>query len=490
MSADDDAQTGSTSLVGILSSSAFESMISKFLDRGLSRHVKLLVELTSFLYSYGSKASYADCDSTSLWSLRSFSGARVLQQLESALGTASLVAAAGSHEKLRALFLVLFATIIAVGYSKQRGPSGGASSFGLPVFQSPTLHESCTSGPSVQVFLEAQEHLLRILAHHMVYIAERLGILEKTISRKHIIEGAACRWNRKAAFQWKQMPIPKDAGTGSDLVSSCIVQGNSSRTDRTLATGYPARCNHLSRSHHIRSSCRPAGGFGTCVHEESLNIEPSHMDHILSNFQQMTLAPRDGQARIERSSTPPVDPERIRHAPHSTRSCSLDQLPSISSIDKNYAAFESLVENDGMCPPCLCTDQDDNDNEASSTDGTSASTASPSTTQSTAPESSSSSRSQDPTSPSKTDSDTGSVCRSCKFHTLPFGTLDQDELCQFCSTLPLHGGDMVLPSCSPLPQYEGDPAVSSPNDRPVQRVFRQGQLNWPEYECEPINLLV
>lgn len=475
----DDAQTGSTSLVGMLSSSAFESMISKFVDRSLSRYVRLLVELTSFLYSYGSKASYADCDSTSLWSLRSFSGARVLQQLEPALGPTALAAA--SDEKLRALFLVLFATIIAVGYSKQRGPSGDLDA------SSPTLNESCTSGPSVQVFSEAQEHLLRILAHHMVYIAERIELLERSISRKRIIEGSACRWNRKATFQWKEMPTPKDADIGSDLVSSCDVQNNSRRTDRTLPAGYPGRRYHLTRSHTPRSSCRLAGVFGACVHEESRNIDPSPMDHILSNFQQMTLAPRDGQARTERSSTPRVDSESIRHAPHSSRRYSFDQLPSISARDKNYAAFECLAEHDGICAPFLCTDDDDNANEASSIDRTSASTASPSPTQSTAPDSPSSSRSQDSTSTLNTNHDQGSVCRSCMFHTLPFGTLDQDELCQFCSTLPRHGGDVSVPSCSDLPQLEDDTAVSSPTDLPV---FPQGQLDWLRHEHGSINLLV
>lgn len=482
----DDAQTGSTSLVGILSSSAFESMVSKFVDRSLSKHVRLLLELTSFLYSYGTKASYADCDWTSLWSLRSFSGTRVLQELEPALGPTSLAAA--SVEKLTALFLVLFATIIAVGYSKQRGPSRDldASTSGLPVYQSPTSTDSYDSSPSAQVFSEAQEQLLRILALHMVYIAERIDLLGEEISRKRIIEGSASRWNRKATFQWKEMPAPKDADVGSHSASSCDVQDGSRRVDRNLTTGYPARCYHLSRSHPTGSSCRLAGGFGTCMHEDSRNIAPSPMDDILAGIQQMTLAPLDVQARTERTNHPRVDPESIRHAPHSTRRCSSDHLPSMSARDKNYAAFECLAENDGICAPFLCTDDDDNANGALSMDGSSAPTASPSTTQSTASDSPPSTRSQDSTSMYDSSCDQGSVCRSCKFDTLPYGTLDQDELCQFCSALPQHDGDISIPSCSALPQHEDDTSVPSTTDLPVQRV----QLNWLKHEHGSVNLLV
>lgn len=478
---DDHAQPGSTSLVNILSSSAFESMISKFVGRCLSKHLRLLIELTSFRYSHGSKASYADYDSTSLWSLRSFAGTRVLQELELALGNASLNAA--SLEKLTTLFLVLFATIIAAGYSNPRCPSGdmGASTFRLPVYQSPTSSEPCASGPSAQVFSEARKHLRRILAHHMVYIAERINLLETQVSRKRIIEGSACQWNRRATFQCQEMPAPKNADVQTVLVSPCDTQDDSRRADRTLPTRHPARSYHLSRSHPANSSCRLTGPFGTCVHEQSLNIEPSPMDRILAGYQQMTLSPRDVQVQIERASTQRVDPESIRHAPHSTRRCSQDHMPSISTRDRNYAAFECLAETDGMCAPFLCTDGNDNAHEASSMIGTPALTTSPSTLQSSEQSFSTTSgsppsiRSQASMSTCDTNSDQGSVCRSCMFATLPFDALDQDELCQFCAAFPQHSADI---------------AASSSNDLPDQRVPAQGQLSWLDDDYGSVNLLV
>ena len=470
---DDDAQPGSTSLVGILSSSAFENMISKFVDRSLSKYVRLLVKLTSLLYSREGQAPYVGCDSTSLWSLRSFAGARVLQELEPALGTPSLSVA--SLEKLTALFFVLFATIIAVGYSKPRSPSGdlGAPTFGLSVDQSPTSTESCTSEFSAQAFSEAQEHLLRILTHHMVYIAERINLLEPNVSRKRIIEGSACRWNRRATFRWNEMPASKDAEDHTNLVSSCV--------DRTLPIGCPARCYHLSRTHSPKPSCRLTGGFGTCVHEESLNVEMSPMDHILASVQQMTLAPPDVRAGGDRtgSGTRQTDLTSIQLTPHLNRGCASDELPLISANNGKHAAFECLAEMDGMCAPFLCTDDDDDNHadDASSVDETPTLTTSPTSLQSSfSTRSPPSTRHQDSRSTFNTNSDQGSVCRSCKFAVLPFDTLDQDDLCQFCSALPQHGGDDV---CAP-----------PSNDLLDQGALTQGQLDWPSDEHESVNLLV
>ncbi len=481
---DDDAQPGSTSLVGILSSSAFENMISKFVDRSLSKHVRLLVKLTSLLYSREGQASYTSCDLTSLWSLRSFVGTRVLQELEPALGTPSLSIAL--FEKLTALFLVLFATIIAVGYSKPRSPSGdlGASTSGLPVYQSPILTESCTANVSAQAFSEAQEHLLRILAHHMVYIAERINLLEPNVSRKRIIEGSACQWNRRATFRWNVIPASEDTDNHTNLDSSYDVLDYSGRADRTLPAGCPTRCYHVSRTHSPKPNCRLTGGFGTCVHEESLNVEMSPMDHILASVPQMILAPLDVRARGDRtdSGTRQADLANIQLVPHLARGCASDDLPLISANHGKHAAFECLAEMDGMCAPFPCTDDDDDHNhaeEASSVDETPTLTTSPTSLQSsfsTAPRSPPSTRHQDSRSTFNTNSDQGSVCRSCKFAALPFDTLDQDDLCQFCSALPQHGGDDV---CAP-----------PSNDLLDQGALTQGQLDWSSDEHESVNLLV
>lgn len=117
---DNDAQPGSTSLVGILSSIAFELLIFPFVGRDLSMHLRLLVELTATLYSSGGQASYAGRQPSTLWSIHAYFGSKVVQSLDVALSTASLERS--SLEQLKALFLVLLATIIAIGYSKEWSP--------------------------------------------------------------------------------------------------------------------------------------------------------------------------------------------------------------------------------------------------------------------------------------------------------------------------------------------------------------------------------
>lgn len=105
--------------------------------------------------------------------------------------------------------------------------------------------------------------------------------------------------------------------------------------------------------------------------------------------------------------------------------------------------------------------EDDNANEASSRDGTLALTTSPSTPHNseesfcTASGSPPSIRSQDSMSTCDTNFDQGFVCRSCKFASSPFGALDQDGLCLFCSALSRHDGDTSLPSPNDLPVQGG-----------------------------------
>ena len=459
---DDDALPGSTSLV------AFESMMSKFVDRSLSRNVRLLVELTSILYSHGSRGTYAACDSTSLWNLCSFVGARVLQGLESALGNASLAAA--SLEKLKALFLVQFATIIAVGYWKPRSPLGdpGVSTSALPAHQPPASAESCTPGPSAQVLSEAQGNLLRILTHHMVYIAERINLLDPTVSRKRIIEDSARRWNRRPTFQWETMPAPE----GADGQSTSASSGHT--RDHPRGTACPARSHHLSRSHAPTSSCRPAGVFGTCVHEQSLNADPSPTDRILARHQRPPSSPHDAQPPTDHASTPRPDVDNSRTAADPTRRCPAAPLPGMSARDRDVAAFEHLAAIDGMCAPFLSADRDDCSSNA---DGAPSADDAP---RPSAPQSSTrplpTTSGAPPPRPTSTiapyTASHGSVCRACHLATLPFDTLGPDGLCQFCAAMPGHGTALAA------------------DDAPGDGVLDQGQRGWGERGCGVVNLLV
>lgn len=112
------SEPASTSRVGILSSSKLEHLLDNLVDKGLRRAFKLLIESSSVLYNHDGDTdfywkSYSLAD---LANIRSIAGTLVLQHLERALKNLAL--AKYSLRELKALFLIVFGTIIAVGYSK------------------------------------------------------------------------------------------------------------------------------------------------------------------------------------------------------------------------------------------------------------------------------------------------------------------------------------------------------------------------------------
>ena len=92
-----------------------ECLLSPFVDANLSKALRVLVETSSILRNWGMDTSYSDYSSSDLWSIRSFAGSQLLQGLERALNLQRL--AESSEDVLKALFLVILGTIIAVGYS-------------------------------------------------------------------------------------------------------------------------------------------------------------------------------------------------------------------------------------------------------------------------------------------------------------------------------------------------------------------------------------
>ena len=59
-------------------------------------------------------------------------------------------------------------------------------------------------------FGEAQKGLLRILAHHMILIAERVHIIGSQRADCHILESAYRLWSEKAVFEWDDVPLDEN----------------------------------------------------------------------------------------------------------------------------------------------------------------------------------------------------------------------------------------------------------------------------------------
>ena len=115
------ALPASTSRVGILSSAKFTSLVRHIANQDLTRTFKLLIESSSVLYNYDGQLDiqWKDYYKDDLESVRSFAGTSVLRELERILSNSAL--AETSLNDLKALFLILFGTIIAVGYSRPVG---------------------------------------------------------------------------------------------------------------------------------------------------------------------------------------------------------------------------------------------------------------------------------------------------------------------------------------------------------------------------------
>ena len=107
----------STSRVGILSSFNLTRLLSTLVPSDMSQNFRLFVETSSALYNRGFQQEYAGCNPLDLWQIRSFAGNKVLEGLQGLLNNNALSRA--SLFELKALFLVLFGTIVSVGYSRQ-----------------------------------------------------------------------------------------------------------------------------------------------------------------------------------------------------------------------------------------------------------------------------------------------------------------------------------------------------------------------------------
>ena len=120
----------STSRVGILSSFELTRLLSIRTLGDMSQNFRLFVETSSALYNrgfhqeyasalynHGFQQEYAGYSLVDLWRIKSFAGNKVLDGLQGVLNNNALSRA--SLSELKALFLVLFGTILSVGYSGQ-----------------------------------------------------------------------------------------------------------------------------------------------------------------------------------------------------------------------------------------------------------------------------------------------------------------------------------------------------------------------------------
>lgn len=157
------------------------------------------------------------------------------------------------------------------------------------------------SQSELHVYLEAQKQLIRVLAHHLVRVGKEVRLLDQNPSETSIIEKANRQWkrsSREGKFEMKEMPAP-------DTRDASMSQG------REVLAVTSQRRYHLSATHSMTATCKPVGGFGTCIKDcksDHFPCSPLPTDHPLASHQQLPPSPWSGK-----SPTIALDSDFISH---------------------------------------------------------------------------------------------------------------------------------------------------------------------------------
>jgi hypothetical protein len=107
-------QIPQTSVIGVMSSFQLQHLLSDWIPKNVCEPFRLLVYTSSLMYTLGSRESYYGHAQLEVRLLRAYTGTALLSGLEKLLRERNLAKAV--PERLRAAFLVLFGTILAVSY--------------------------------------------------------------------------------------------------------------------------------------------------------------------------------------------------------------------------------------------------------------------------------------------------------------------------------------------------------------------------------------
>ncbi|RSM15110.1 hypothetical protein CDV31_005191 [Fusarium ambrosium] len=148
-----------TSLVGTLCSRGFLQLLQDDITPTVAHRFQTMLYSASFSYGHDHQSMYEeDMPMATLQQLGNRAGHDFLRFLDKSLNALQLATA--TLDKLRALFLLLFGTILAIGYTKNH--NGGQN-----------LAVDATNQP---LWYSMQEHLCEVLAHHLVLVGKRINV--------------------------------------------------------------------------------------------------------------------------------------------------------------------------------------------------------------------------------------------------------------------------------------------------------------------------
>ncbi|PQE17803.1 hypothetical protein CJF31_00005546 [Rutstroemia sp. NJR-2017a BVV2] len=169
-----DPSASQTSKFGILSCPNFRDLINsyEFGDAGFGAAFQKVMMMSTEVFSYGTLEEWDQVSLTfeEMKLVGALSGQKWLELLEKQLK--SHILASRTKEHLQLLFLLVFGTILAVGYT-------------IPL-ESENLKYNVKL-PEKQSFAATQEFLCKILAHYMVFLATKLTLPMTEVTEKQIV---------------------------------------------------------------------------------------------------------------------------------------------------------------------------------------------------------------------------------------------------------------------------------------------------------------
>jgi hypothetical protein len=188
-----DSQPSNISMVGTFSSHRLSQLVGGLLDYQLTLDFRRLMYSASLAYVRSSSPHYEDSMNVAeLHHISYLAGYDLVNALDLLFSPQSL---AKSHlQRIRALFLLSFGTLLAIHYSHRLIDS--------PPF--PGYSNDSTTTKNDQTLWDAmQDHLCLMLAHHLVFLGSRIGFTFQPDVEKKLLTTSVCKWLPEGSFTWK-----------------------------------------------------------------------------------------------------------------------------------------------------------------------------------------------------------------------------------------------------------------------------------------------
>ncbi|PVH78541.1 hypothetical protein DL98DRAFT_516715 [Cadophora sp. DSE1049] len=169
---------------------------SSSVDEHSGVNFRLMLYATSLAHIQRTIPENREFDVPELLQIGSVAGHEFLKHLDEKLKPQKLAKCTG--DDIRALFLLAFGTILAVGYADDTG--------------------SNATPEKQRQFKAMQEHICQILAHYVTYLGSQLGLPLASGTEQFMLEAAPEKWRKQGIFRWSNRSgHAQGFGAGADF---------------------------------------------------------------------------------------------------------------------------------------------------------------------------------------------------------------------------------------------------------------------------------